>query len=63
MDFILVICLLSVVITICIGCALICIYNFLVGIVDCIYNIQQPQNTKSDPNDLNEHEKMKRVVG
>ena len=58
MDFILVICLLSVVITICIGCALICIYNFLVGIVDCIYNIQQPHHTQSYPDDVIEHEKM-----
>ena len=58
MDFILVICLLSVVITICIWCALIYIYKFLVGIVDCIYNIQQPHHTQSDPDDVIEHEKM-----
>ena len=50
MDFILVISLLSIIISICIACALICIsiciacaliciYKFLFGLVECIYNI------------------------
>ena len=27
-------------------------------VVDCIYNIQQPHHTQSDPDDVIEHEKM-----
>ena len=59
MDFILVISLLSLIISICIACALICIsiciacaliciYKFLVGLVECIYNIQQPHHIQLD---------------